>query len=44
VRKATVGDEGIRRRVGCIGLTSLDITSSNVTEASNNSRAPPPPY
>jgi hypothetical protein len=30
---ATVGDEGIRALVGCTGLTTLDITSSSVTEA-----------
>jgi hypothetical protein len=30
---ATVGDEGLRGLVGCTGLTSLDITSSSVTEA-----------
>jgi hypothetical protein len=30
---ATVGDDGLRGLVGCTGLTTLDITSSSVTEA-----------
>jgi hypothetical protein len=30
---ATVGDEGLRGLLGCTNLTTLDITSSSVTEA-----------
>lgn len=37
---ATVGDEGLRALAGCTGLTTLDITSSSVTEAGGTLRAP----